>query len=335
MARLDRVNAWVGARRSRLAGPEVLRELLVRPSLEARIELLVRSGRIPAPGGDGGGAPLEAVEAALRAGVRADEVRLLRDVEGARPRRLLAAAIGIQEGQGLKVLLRGTAFGAPAERLLAQAPATEGLPEHRLRALAEAASPEALAERLSVEGSPFAAPLRAALVERDRDGLLPAEVAIDRVAFGRVADAARGRGEDAASLSDWLAATADARNALTLLALGANVPSRDLFIPGGRRIGAGTFARLARGGAAARRLAAAALVPCDPARLADPAGAERLLERAVTRRLTLAARRAPLSLAVPLAWLAARREEIRRYAVLLRGTLMGLPGEVILDLVEG
>lgn len=315
-------------------GSDALRELLVRPSLEARIDLLVRSGRLPAPPAEREGPPLDAVEATLRAALREDEARLLREVEGEGPRRLLAAALGLREGQLLKVLLRGTAFGTPPDRLVALAPPTAAVPEERLRELAESTSPEALAESLAREGSPFSAPLRAALVERDRAGLLPAEVAIDRVAFGRVAEGARGRGEDAAALSDWLAARADARNALTLLALGANAPSRDLFIPGGRRIGVEPFRRLERAGPEERRRAAAALVPCGPERLAEPASAERLLEGAATRRLRLAARRAPLSLAVPLAWIEARREEIHRIAVVLRGASLGLPGDAILDLVE-
>lgn len=334
MARLDNVNARVGARRSRLLGADGLRELLVRPTLEARIELLVRSGRLAAPPAEREGAPLDAVEAALRAGLRADEARLLREVEGARPRRLLAAALGLQEAQALKVLLRGTTFGAPPDRLAAMAPATEGLPDARLRELAASPSPEALAERLATGGSPFATPLRAALAERDREGLLPAEVAIDRVAFARVGAAARGGGEDARGLQDWLAREADGRNALTLLALGSALPDRDLFLPGGSRIGADAFARLARGDAGARRAAVAALVPCEPARLADAASAERLLERSATRALTRAARRGPLTLAVPLAWIEARREEVRRIALVLRGAALGLPGEAILDLVE-
>ncbi|HSN14024.1 MAG TPA: V-type ATPase subunit, partial [Anaeromyxobacteraceae bacterium] len=176
--------------------------------------------------------------------------------------------------------------------------------------------------------------LRDALRERDEAGLLPAELALDRAAFDRVAGAARGRGEDAAGLLEWLADRADLRNGTTLLALGDGAPGRDLLVPCGRRLSAGTFARLSRAPVEARRAAVAALVPCDPQRLADPSAAERLLERAATRRLALAARRRPLSLAVPLAWIEARREEVHRIAVVLRGAALGLPGEAILDLVE-
>jgi V/A-type H+-transporting ATPase subunit C len=353
MARLDQVNARVGARRSRLIGAEGLRELLVRPSLAARIELLIKSGRLalaaqegpppPAlPGGEaraGGGraedaAQLAAVEAALRAGVRADEARLLGEVEGARQRRLLTAAFGLQEARALKILLRGTTHGVAPDRLLELVPPTASLSEPRIRRLAGAASPDALAALLAEEGSALAEPIRAGLRERDSVGLLGAEVEIDRLAFARAGEAARHGGEDGAALLSWLAGQADVRNATTLLALGAAVPSRSLFVPGGRRIHAAAFARLSRGGPEERRTAAAALVPCAPERLLDPSAAELLLQRAEVRRLRLAARRRPLSLAVPLAWMEARREEARRIAVVLRGASLALPGDTILELVE-
>jgi len=334
MARLDFINAWVGARRSRLLGPEGLRELLLRPVLAAQMEVLQRARLLAAPAGDREGEQLPAVEATLRAEVRADEVRLLRAAEGRRPRRLLSAALGLQESQGLKVLLRGIVHAAPPERIASLAPPTHAFPEARLRELAEAPSPEALAERLAGAGSPFAPPLRTALAERARAGLLPAEVALDRAAFGRVERACRGAGEDAAALRAWLADRADIRNAATLLALGGATPSRDLFLPGGRGLGGEVYARLARAEPEPRRRAIAALVACPPERLAEPSLAERQLERWGARRLHVEARRRPLSLAVPLAWLEARREEVRRVAIVLRGTALGLSGEAILEMVE-
>jgi V/A-type H+-transporting ATPase subunit C len=332
MARLDHVNARVGGRRSRLLRGDELRELLLRPGLAARIELLERSGRL-------GLEPLRevalaTVEARLRQGIREDEARLLGEVEGRSARRLLAAALGIEEAKALKVLVRGTSAGIPPERLVELAPPTDGLPEPRLRELARAPSPEALVGLLDAAASPYAEPMRAALLSRARTGLVPVEVAIDRVAYGRVEEAAMRGGEDARILGDWLAELADGRNALTLLAMGDAVPGADLFLPGGRRLGAALFARLARGSGEARRSAAAALVPCEPGRLVDPASADRLLARSLLRRITLAARRAPLSLAVPLAWIGARREEVRRIGVVLRGAELGLAGDVLLDLAE-
>jgi V/A-type H+-transporting ATPase subunit C len=330
MARLDRVNARVGARRSALIGPEGLRDLLLGPTLAARISLLVGSGRLPEPPSP---ATLGAVEGALRTRLREDEALLLREVEGARPRRLLASAFGLEEARAIKVLLRGVATGAPPERTCALAPVSAALPAAVIATLARAASPEALAERLAAIGSPYAAAVRGALGARDRHGLLPAELAIDRAAHGRVEEAAAGLGEDARLLRDWLAERTDLRNATTLLSLGAALPERDLFLPGGARLGRATFEALAREEPPGRRVALAARVPCEAARLADPATAERLLEQVTVRRLTQRARRAPLSLAVPLAWMEARREEVRRIALLLRGAELGMGGDAILELV--
>jgi V/A-type H+-transporting ATPase subunit C len=333
MARLDQINARVGARRSRLMGPEGLRELLICPTQAARLELLLHSGRLPALPGEADGDPLTVVEAMLHAGLRSDEALLLRDVEGARPRRLLSAALGLQDRQALKALLRRTAAGAGSEQPTPIVAVSAASPERLPEEIVGAPSPEALAERLAAARSPFAEPLRAALRERDRLGLLPAEVAIDRIAFSRVAGAVE-RGEDGARLQDWLATLADVRNATTLLAMGAATPVLDLFVPGGTRMGADAFSRLAGASLDARRAAVAALVPCPSDRLVEPSSAERLLESSATRRLTLAARRAPLSLAVPLAWIEARREEIHRIALVLRGAALGLPGELILELAE-
>jgi vacuolar-type H+-ATPase subunit C/Vma6 len=68
--------------------------------------------------------------------------------------------------------------------------------------------------------------------------------------------------------------------------------------------------------------------------LARPWQADRALERAMVAILHQEARRRPLSIAVPLAYLAARREEVRRVALLLRGAALELPGDEILDLAE-
>src|SRR5512145_797264 len=126
MARLDHVNARVGGRRSRLIGGDGLRELLLRPTLASRIELLQRSGRLAAPPAE---EALTAIEASLRQGIREDEGRLLREGEGGAARRLLAAAVGIQEAQALKVLVRGASAVVAPDRLVALAPPTEALPE--------------------------------------------------------------------------------------------------------------------------------------------------------------------------------------------------------------
>jgi vacuolar-type H+-ATPase subunit C/Vma6 len=338
MARLDYSNARTGARRARLLGPGGVRELLLRPTLAARIEWLAAAGKL-APGPPPRElAPLPGAERMLREALRADEARLAGEAEGAGPRRLLAAALGLRAAGAIKAVLRGVATGMPAPRIVALAEAAGGLDGEAVRTLSGAASPEEVARSLEAAGSPWGLPLREALAGRDRRGLLPAEVAVDRAGHAGVARAARGRGEDARVLRAWLAERADARNGATLLAAllppGESAAPGGLHLEGGRRIDAAAFARLARAPMPERRRVVGGALGVDPLLLVDPAAADRWIERVAARRLGRLARASPLSLAVPLAWLEARREEVRRIAVLLRATELGLPGDEVLALVE-
>jgi V/A-type H+-transporting ATPase subunit C len=336
VARLDGLNARIGARRSRLLGPAGLRDLLARPTLEGRLELLARTswgGALPA-GVARGDDPLGAVEAALRGAVHAEALRMVERAEGARPRALLTAFLELDAPQALKVVLRGVVAGAPPDRIAAMAPPAPSLPPVRVRELAAAPRVEAVAEALSAQGHPLAPALAAALAARAEHGLLPLEVALDRAAGVAARAACALGGEDGRILAGHLADLADARNAATLLALAGAPPSADLFVEGGTRLPAAAFGRLAGAEAPALRAALAAVFPGGAAALARPWSAERALERALAARLHRAARARPLSIAVPLAYLAARRAEARRIAVVLRGAALGLPGDEILDLAE-
>ena len=167
-------------------------------------------------------------------------------------------------------------------------------------------------------------------------GLLPLEIAADRAAF---AGGERGLPPRAArtprSCARHLGDRADARNAATLLALAGAPPAADALVPGGRRSRVrrcGALAALREAGAVRAAIAAAFAVPRG--RLASPWQAERALERGMVRSLRREARSRPLSLAVPLAYLAVRRAEVRRIALVLRGAALGLPADELLDLVE-
>uniref|UniRef100_UPI001F5677D6 V-type ATPase subunit n=1 Tax=Anaeromyxobacter oryzisoli TaxID=2925408 RepID=UPI001F5677D6 len=91
---------------------------------------------------------------------------------------------------------------------------------------------------------------------------------------------------------------------------------------------------LAAGPQPAARAAVAEVFPELAAAAAEPWAMERALEAAVLAPLRREARRAPLSLAVPLRYLLERREEVRRIALVLRGAALGLPLETILGLAE-
>jgi V/A-type H+-transporting ATPase subunit C len=164
--------------------------------------------------------------------------------------------------------------------------------------------------------------------------MLRLELAVDRAAFDTALRAGRGRGEDREILRRYVRRRIDARNAATLLALAGTRPAADAFVAGGRSLAASDFERLAGGPPVAVRARLAAVFGCAEAALATPWSADRAIEEAGLRPLHREARLRPLSLAVPLAYLAERRAEIRRVALLLRGAALGLPGDEILDLVE-
>jgi V/A-type H+-transporting ATPase subunit C len=325
MARLDVANARLGARRARIAGTHALRALLAR------------------------GGPGEGAEGALREALAVEAGQLLRWVEGRRARALLAAWLGLDEAAAVKAVLRGVAAGEPVDRILAAAPRTPQLGEAALRRAAEAGGVEAAARALAassalgaaardaLEASSPAAPGAEAGLggpAAPAGALAAVELAVDRAAVARARETCRGRGEDGRVMARALAELTDVRNAATLLVLAGAVPAAAPWIPGGARLAPERLDRLARGGAAAARAAVAAAWRLPPAALGSPARAERALEAALVRALGREARLRPLSLAVPLAYLAARREEVRRTALVVRGAAAGLDPDELLDLVE-
>jgi V/A-type H+-transporting ATPase subunit C len=334
VARLDYANARVRARRERLAGPRAVRDLLARATLAARLEALraLPAGRAVAA--DPGGDPLAAAERGLRDGLRRETLALLDDAEGTRARRLLAAWLALDEAAAVKAVLRGVARGAALDRTLAAAPPVPGLAEDALRAAAAASSLEGALAALVAAGSAIALAALSALPRAADEGLLPLEVAADRAALERARAACRHGGEDGAVLLRHLADRADARNAATLLALRGAVPAAPPWVPCGRRLGEATLDALARRGAEAARAAVAAAFGIPAARLASPWSADRALAAACLAALAREARARPLSLAVPLVYLAARREEVRRLALALRGAELALPADELFDLVE-
>jgi V/A-type H+-transporting ATPase subunit C len=335
VARLDYANARIGARRARLLGREALHAVLARSTQEARVEALRASPLgpcIPREVGTGDEA-LGVIERALRADVRREALAILAYAEGRRARALLAAFLGLEEAVAVKSVLRGVVHGAPIDVALASAPVVPELPEASLRAAAAASTLDDAVATLERAGSTVAAAVRPELPGFSQDGLLPLEIAADRAAIARATAVARVRGEDAALLSAYLADRVDGRNAATLLAL-AGSAGAEWFVPGGRRIAEQSFRTLAGAPAEAVRAAVEAAFPGVAPAAAEPWAVDRALEQAALAPLWREMRRRPLSIAVPLAYLLARRAEVTRVALVLRGAALGLPGDEILDLVE-
>lgn len=334
MARLDRLNARIGARRERLLGAAEVRALLARPTLAARLDALRATALGAGLPREPGAVPLGLVEDALRAGARAEALALLAQVEGEAAGALFTAFLGLEEAAAVKAIVRGVLQGAPVAATLAAAPATPGLDEGRLRASAAAASLEAALRGLEEGGSAVAAAVRAERAALERRELVALDAAADRAAFGRARRAARRHGEDAAVLARHLEDRVDARNALTALTLAGVRPAVDPFLPGGRRWSAAEAAGLAAAGPEGARAAIARAFGLGAEALATPWRAERALEEALLRPLRREARARPLSLAVPLFHLSARRAEVRRVCVVLRGAERGLPADELLALAE-
>lgn len=335
MARCDFAVGRIGAMRARLLGPRGLRELVARQDLDARLEFLRSSAyaEVLPPAGRAGEAALGPVERALLELGRRESLRMLRYIEGPRQRRLFQAFLRLGDADNVKTLLRGLARAEPAERLRALTAPSAGLDEEALSLLAAQPDPASAARLLADLGSPFASAVASVLPGLGRPGgLLRLDVAVDRAALTQALAAARRAGEDGRLLAGVLGGLIDARNAATLLSLSGVGDPGEFFLRGGARLGEERFRRLARLGPATLGKALLDLVPGDG--LGDPFRAEHLLGAAVRRATRRAARSAPLSLAVPLAFALDRHAEVRRVRLVLRGALYGLPADDLLDLLE-
>jgi vacuolar-type H+-ATPase subunit C/Vma6 len=216
---------------------------------------------------------------------------------------VIRAAAGFADALALKTLLRGLARGTPTARLVALVTPTLELDAAAVKELAAQRDAAGVAALLATWGSRLAAPLRDALAAEPHD-LTAIELALDRAAFARARAAARG------ILAGVVADLIDLANAVTLARLGPR--AADVLLPGGTL--------------PARRLPA--LLPGD-----DPFQRDRLVEERLVRALSRAARLEPLSMAVPLLYLAERRAEIRRIRVVLEAAALELPAADVAELV--
>jgi vacuolar-type H+-ATPase subunit C/Vma6 len=338
MAGRDYVLARLGGARAGLLDAAGLEDLLSRPDAAGRLEVL-RASVWRAAAGSGPGP--DDVEGALSRVARREAGRVLDEID-ARSRRMLAAFLLADDARALKGALRAVSRALPAERAAAMLEPSTSLDLAALRELAASADGPALAGALEARGSPFAAAVRAHAAELRKPGaLLRAEVALDAAAAAALRRRARGPGQDRGVLRRLAALRADLANAATLLAAGGEPEADGLWLEGGERLGAETFRALAA--LASRRLAEALATRLEPvlgprARtaplLASPLVADHLLGRALVRAARREARRAPLSLAVPCAWLLDLGEEVRRVRLVLRATDLGYPPAGLLDLLE-
>jgi V/A-type H+-transporting ATPase subunit C len=342
MAGLDYANARVRGIQGRLLGPDGVRELLAQPGVAARIEYLKKS--------DYGEAltahlakeadPLRGAELGLRKQLADDLIRVDRFLGGERVRSLLRAVLAFEDGWALKTILRGVSQGEPADRILLLVAPTPGLDDSALRELACQRDVKGVVDLLATWGSPFAAPLTNAydryLPQRE---LFSLEMALDGFLFTRALETARRGGSQGRTLARFLERQIDLANAGTLLKLAGGLAADEFFIPGGRSLGPKLFRWLSRLGERELRDALARRLHLDP-RLAalgerpDPFTIDEILHESMARDIRREARTHPLSIAVPLAFVLARRAEVRQIRLVLRGAEFGLPADELVSLVE-
>jgi vacuolar-type H+-ATPase subunit C/Vma6 len=338
MAGRDYVLARLGGARTGLLDTAGIDDLLSRPDAEGRMEVLRDSlWRAAAEAGPG----LDAVEAALGAVARRQAGRVLAEID-VRSRRLLEAFLLAEDARALKGALRAVARAIPAERAAALLEPSPALDLPALRELAASSDGPALAAALEAHASPFAPAVRSLAADLRKPGaLLRAEVALDAAAAEAFRRRSRGPGPDRSILRRLASLRTDLANAATLLAAAGEAEVHGLHLPGGAAIGADAFRELAA--LAPRRLPEALAARLEPVLgprgrtaplLASPLVADHLLGHALARAARREARRWPLSLAVPCAWLLDLGEELRRVRLVVRATELGYPPAGLLDLLE-
>ncbi len=345
MARCDNVNARIGAKRSRLLGAGGLREVLSRPHLAARVELLYQSdyGRAMhaawAPGRD----PLGVADAGMRARLVQETRTIEAVIEGRRQRSLFRAFLLFEDAANLKTVFRGLALSTPLDRVLALTLPTPSLDENGLRALASRPDvPAAVAASRSLAPDFYDA-LEAALPTRGREGgPLHFDVAIDRAAVAAASRAAKAHAEDAALLAEYLHLRTDLCNAATLIKMDASHAAGEFFLEGGAALPESEYLRIAaiRPASALRQavvLWARRHVGKGLSGLVEqggPLSVDTWVLRAAEDRMRREARARPLSLAVPLSFVLDLRAEVRRIRLALLGSGFGLPAAEMVEMLE-
>lgn len=344
MAGSDYALARVRAMEGRLLGAKGLTELLAQPDLAARLDFLKKTdygaelatelARQPDP--------LRGAEQGLRRRLADDLVRIDRFLRGERARDLLRAVLAFEDLRSLKTILRGVAAGEAPERVYRLLAPTPGFDDAALRELVNQKDVRDVVGLLASWGSPYALPLSAALESylRHREPIL-LEAALDRDVFARALAAVARDGEDGRILQGLLETQIDLANAATLLKLAGDPRAEEFFVPGGRRLGRKRFRRLSRLDERELRQALARLgrLHLDP-RLAtlgergDPFEVDELLHRALRDAVRRQARLHPLSLAVALAFVLERQDEVSRVRLILRGTEFGLPADDMVAAAE-
>jgi hypothetical protein len=327
--------ARLGGARARLLPPDGLRALLAADEAPARRDAL--QGTLWEGAAEAG--TLADADAAVADTAAREARHALRDL-GPGPRRLAEAFLLPDDARALRGALRAQGGGAADGPPMLEP--TPRLDRARLREIAACPDGGAAAARLEAWGSPLAPALRESGPDLRKPGArAAAEVALDRTAARALGRAARGAGADRAALRALTSARADLAAAAEVLALSAGGAPPAAPVEAGERLsrdGALLACRLPPDALPGALAAALRDLLGEPTRaaelLARPGLADHLLGAALVRYARRLARAAPLSVAVPCAWLVEVAEQARRVRLALAATAGTFPAAALVDLLE-
>jgi len=329
------INARVRAMRSRLFDAGRMEEFIAVPTLDALIQALATSPYGP-----------ELQEALTRhTGVRAMDEALARnfyrtttkilDFADGRPRVLIETILMRWDRVNILVILRGKHNRKPDEEILSNLFPAGGLGEVALRELASQPDVAGVLGGLGGLGHPFATALAegfsAYLKTQD---LLELELHLDRAYGTYVLQVAKGGGYNEQVVRQIMQLELDATNVKTALKLRrvGPTPRKDLarfFIPGGRIVSEELFLKLvdpatfdqAIRGVRARGFAISA------ADTEDLGAFERKLDLAMVEQQAARYLQDPLSIDIPVAYMAFKYSEVVNLRLIARGKALGIPRE--------
>jgi V/A-type H+-transporting ATPase subunit C len=357
----DYANARVGGMRARLIGKAGILALVSQPSLAARVDVLKTSDYGPTIVTELGRGPLSlaGIERGLRARLTGDCNRIRRYLQGARAGDLLDAFLSFEDGWSIKTILRGITHGEPGGQILSLLAPGPRLDEVALAELANQRGVKGVVDLLASWRSPYAVPLQKAMPDfaRQRD-LQALERNLDRHLFSEALAIAQKDGENGRILHTIVTTQIDLINAATLLKAGGGPVPDTLLLPGGsltwtsRSPSAADLAitqtvevvavghdhpehrallrRLEQFLAPDHQKAAGT----EPPASRDPFAIDLAIRAALREVVRQLARTAPLSLAVPIAFILDRQEEVRRIRLALRAAEFGLEPEAFIALLE-
>jgi V/A-type H+-transporting ATPase subunit C len=328
------INARVKGMKARLLPPGRLEELLSVPDLDAFLHALTNTPYGPelqeALSRYRG---LRAVDEALARAFQKAARRVLSFADG-KPRTLIQVLLLQWDVHNLRAVLRAKHAGHPPEAVEATLVPAAELSDVRLRELLQQPDVAAVVATLVTWGHPLGDALAEAIPEyQASQDLLSLELALDRAYYRWALQASRGRGGDAARVSELVRTQVDFTNVKTAFKL-QQLPDLSpeqrerFFLEGGAVVTREVFRNLADPKTAevgVREIRARGIQPEGR----TPAEVERWLEQEAARRMADLYLGDPLGVDVVIGYLTLLANEVRNLRLIARSKAMGIPRDLV------